>query len=88
MDFAAVSRTMALDSRYLKQFQEPQAEAPKTSKGYGCRVIDTAGHAGVWKHPVPMTQEEGEEYFKEFVHKKDDTNPQAPPPASSCKDSK
>lgn len=66
---AVVSRTMALDSRYLKPFQEP-AESPPPASEYPRAEDETTAHVGVWKHPVPMTQTEGEEYFKEFVHNK------------------
>lgn len=59
---------MALDSRYLKPFQEPAESPPRAS--HSSAVNETTPQEGVWKHPVPMTQKEGEEYFKEFVHNK------------------
>lgn len=60
---------MALDSRYLKPFQEPVTEVAP-SKLPSANADVSAGHAGAWKHPVPMTEKEGEEFFKEFVHNK------------------
>jgi hypothetical protein len=74
---------MALDSRYLKPFQEPVPPEVPQFEVESVRDELAAGNAG-WKYgAVPMTQKESEELFKEFVMAK--VNEDVKPTAANLK---